>query len=126
MIAPDRAAEMQVVDLHALSDSAREAEVQRLLAETIRRSFDLAQGLMLRALLLHLTDQQHILLLVTHHIASDGWSTAILWQELSALYRAFACGQPSPLRELPIQYADYAAWQRHRLQGELLDAQLPY
>ena len=117
---------MPLIDLRAWSDTARQAEVQRLLAETIRRPFDLVHDLMLRAVLLRLSDQEHLFLLVTHHIASDGWSTGILWQELTTLYRACACGQPSPLPELPIQYVDYAVWQRHRLQGEVLENALSY
>ena len=126
VIAQSRAAEMPLIDLRAWSDTARRAEVQRLLAETIRRPFDLVHDLMLRAVLLRLSDQEHLFLLVTHHIASDGWSTGILWQELTTLYRACACGQPSPLPELPIQYVDYAVWQRHRLQGEVLENALSY
>jgi hypothetical protein len=81
---------------------------------------------MLRVLLLRLTDQEHILLLVQHHIASDGWSMGILWQELTALYRAFTFGDPSPLPELPIQYADYAVWQGESLRGKFLTIQLAY
>jgi amino acid adenylation domain-containing protein/FkbM family methyltransferase len=126
VIADSRAAEMPLIDLRAWSDTARQAEVQRLLAETIRRPFDLVHDLMLRAMLLRLADQEHLLLLVTHHIASDGWSSSILWRELTTLYRAFACGQPSPLQELPIQYVDYAVWQRQRLQGEVLEKALSY
>jgi amino acid adenylation domain-containing protein/FkbM family methyltransferase len=81
---------------------------------------------MLRVLLLRLADDEHLLVLVTHHIASDGWSVGVLWRELAALYSAFASGKPSPLPELPIQYADYAVWQRNRLQGEILDSQVSY
>ena len=83
-------------------------------------------SVMLRALLLRLADREHILLLVTHHIASDGWSSGILWRELGNLYGAFSRSEPDPLPELPIQYADYAIWQRQWLQGESLETQLSY
>ncbi|MGH7834655.1 MAG: amino acid adenylation domain-containing protein [Candidatus Binatia bacterium] len=126
MIVENRIVDMPVVDLRGRSAGARDAEVQRLLAETIRHPFDLLQDLMLRALLLRLADHEHLLVLVTHHIASDGWSIGVLWRELAALYSAFASGNPSPLPELPIQYADYAVWQRDRLRGEILDSQLSY
>src|SRR3990172_10947007 len=81
---------------------------------------------MLRATLLRLGEQDHVLLLVMHHIASDGWSMGVLFRELSALYEAFSRGGPSPLPELPIQYADFSDWQRQWLQGEVLESQLSY
>ena len=126
VIGPKRSVGLSVVDLRALSDPDRDAEAQRLLVATTRRTFDLSQDLMLRALLLRLAERDHILLLVTHHIASDGWSSGILWRELGELYRAFSRGEPNPLPELPIQYLDYAVWQREWLQGELLERQLSY
>jgi amino acid adenylation domain-containing protein/non-ribosomal peptide synthase protein (TIGR01720 family)/FkbM family methyltransferase len=104
----------------------REAAVQRLLTEEVLRPFDLARDLMLRVVLVRLAEEEHVLLLVMHHINSDGWSRGVLIRELSALYAAFAAGRPSPLPELPIQYADYALWQREWLQGERLAAQLTY
>ncbi len=125
-IANNRAVELSVVDLQAWTDTERDAEAQRLISEVVRRPFDLSRELMLRALLFRLAAEEHILLFVTHHIASDGWSSGILWNEVTTLYRAFASGQPCPLSELPIQYADYAVWQRHWLQGEVLEAQLSY
>ncbi|HLF04001.1 MAG TPA: amino acid adenylation domain-containing protein [Dehalococcoidia bacterium] len=107
-------------------DEPDEARVQRWLAAETQRPFDLTKDLMLRASLLRLSEEEHILLLVTHHIASDGWSTSVLFRELSALYAAFAQGEPSPLAPLPIQYADYAVWQRQRFQGAAAEAQLAY
>ena len=80
----------------------------------------------MRGELLRLGEEEHILLLTLHHIASDGWSNSILTQELSQLYDAFTAGKPSPLSKLPIQYADYAAWQRNWLQGEVLERQVAY
>jgi hypothetical protein len=76
--------------------------------------------------LLRLRTEQHVLLLTLHHIVADGWSTGILFRELSVLYEAFSTGKPSPLPDLPIQYADFAVWQRQWLQGEVLEAQLSY
>jgi len=126
VIAESRSLDLAVIDLRTWPDTVRDAEVHRLLAETIRRPFDLSRDLMLRGLLLGLDDEQHILLLVTHHIASDGLSSGILWQELTALYRASASGHPPSLQEPPVQYADYAVWQRQWLQGEVLATQLSY
>ena len=80
----------------------------------------------MRATLLRLAEDDHVLLLNTHHIISDGWSLGVLSQELASLYEAFAANRPSPLPELPIQYADYAVWQREFLAGEILDKQLAY
>ena len=96
------------------------------MAEEAQRPFDLAQDLMLRATLIKLSEQEHILLLVMHHIASDGWSMGILMRELSHFYEAEISGLPSSLPELPIQYADYAEWQLEWLQGEVLNKQLDY
>jgi aspartate racemase len=97
-----------------------------LINEAIHRPFDLSRDLMLRVLLLRLEDQQHILVLVKHHVASDGWSSEIFWQEVTALYEAYASGRSPNLRELPVQYADYAVWQREWFRGEVLETQLSY
>ena len=103
-----------------------EAEALRLAEEDAEQPFDLARGPILRAKLLRLGAQDHILLLTTHHIASDAWSAGILFREVSALYEAFSAGKPSPLPELPIQYGDFAQWQRGWLEGEVLEEQLSY
>ena len=94
--------------------------------EEAQRPFDLARDLLLRARLFRLGEADHILFLTMHHIASDGWSMGLLVRELSILYEAFVEGKPSPLPELPIQYADFAVWQREWLQGEVLEKQLGY
>src|SRR5215470_5272126 len=125
-ITDSRAVELPVIDLRSCRDIDRESEAHRLLTDVIRRPFDLSRDLLLRVLLLRLAEQEHILLFVQHHIASDGWSTSIFWRELTALYEAFTSGRPDPLSELPIQYADYALWQRDRLSGETLEGQLAY
>ncbi len=119
-------APLQVIDLRPWPAATREAEAHRLLQQEAHRPFDLTQDLMLRATLLHLKQEEYLLLLVMHHIASDGWSMSVLFREFSILYAAFASGQPSPLPELPLQYADFAIWQREWLQGKVLDEQLAY
>ncbi|WP_164003036.1 non-ribosomal peptide synthetase, partial [Pyxidicoccus caerfyrddinensis] len=126
VIAPPAPLPLERVDLSALPADEREAEARRLIEAECRKPFSLAQGPLLRALLLKLDAQQHMLLLNLHHIVSDGWSMGVLVREVAALYEAFSQGQPSPLPELPVQYADFAAWQRQWLQGETLEAQFSY
>ena len=117
---------LEVVDLSGLEDGDCKQEAQRLVQEEAQRPFDLQQGPLFRAGLLRLSDDEHILLLTLHHIISDGWSQGVLRRELPALYNAFSQGKPCSLPELPIQYADYAAWQRNWLQGEALERQIDY
>ncbi|HEV3050865.1 MAG TPA: condensation domain-containing protein, partial [Longimicrobium sp.] len=117
---------LPVEDLTALSEADREAAVRRRAGEEARRSFDLSAGPLFRASLLRLGDEDHVLLLSMHHIVSDGWSMWVLFRELSALYAAYREGGESPLPELPVQYADYAVWQREQLEGEVLSQQLAY
>jgi amino acid adenylation domain-containing protein len=114
------------IDLSHLAAPARQAKLSRRLVEELQRPFDLSRDVMLRATLFCLAEAEHVLLVVTHHIASDGWSKGVLFRELSVLYDAFATGAPSPLPELPIQYADFALWQRQRLSGEVLFRLLAY
>ncbi|BAY48986.1 amino acid adenylation domain protein [Scytonema sp. HK-05] len=125
-ITPTLTVKLPIVDLRKLPEAERETEIQRLSAEEFQRSFDLDQGPLLRCTLLHIGEQEHIALFTIHHIVSDGWSMGVFVRELAALYRAFSAGKPSPLPELPIQYADFAVWQRQWLQGEVLQAQLAY
>ncbi|MCK8504202.1 non-ribosomal peptide synthase/polyketide synthase, partial [Myxococcus fulvus] len=117
---------MPVEDLSSLTGEAREAEVQRRVLAEAKRPFDLGRGPVLRASLLRLEATQHVLMLTLHHIATDGWSMGLLVRESTELYAAFVTGQPARLPELPIQYADYAAWQRDWLQGDALEAQLSW
>jgi len=119
-------ASLSVVDLSETPEPQRQNKAHSSLKIEIQRPFDLSRDLMLRATLLKLGRADHILLLITHHIASDGWSTGILWGELAALYRAFSRGEANPLPELPVQYADYAVWQRQWLHGKFLERQLSY
>jgi amino acid adenylation domain-containing protein len=118
--------ELPVRDLRGLPADRREAEAERLAAEELQRPFDLAGGPLIRTVLLRLDAADHVLLISLHHMVSDAWSLGLFFKELSTLIAAFAAGQPSPLDELPIQYADYAFWQREHLQGERLEAELAY
>ncbi|NEQ08700.1 MAG: amino acid adenylation domain-containing protein, partial [Moorea sp. SIO4E2] len=117
---------LPVIDLRELSPPQQSQQVQQLAKAEGKQPFDLEQSPLVRARVLQLSEQKHILLLNVHHIAFDGWSRGIFLQELSVIYTALSSGQPSPLAELPIQYADYAAWQRQWLQGEVLETQLNY
>jgi amino acid adenylation domain-containing protein len=109
-----------------LSEDDRETEARRVTTEESQRPFDLCAGPLLRASVLRLSEQEYVLLCTMHHIISDGWSMGVLIRELTTLYQAYATGHESPLPELPIQYADYAHWQREWLQGEVLEQQLNY
>ncbi|MDT9002467.1 amino acid adenylation domain-containing protein, partial [Paucibacter sp. APW11] len=113
-------------DLTSLRGHEQQAAVQRLMLDHASMPFDLAQGPLIRGKLLKLGDTDHVLLINQHHIVSDGWSMGILVREVCALYAAFSEGREDPLSPLPIQYADYAAWQRQWLQGERLQQQLGY
>jgi amino acid adenylation domain-containing protein len=118
--------EIPLVDLSELPAEQREAEAKRLCTKEAQKPFNLARDLMLRARLFRLEQSEHVLFLNRHHIASDGWSWGVLMRELEALYQAFSKEQPSPLAELPVQYADFAMWQRAWLQDDVLERQLRY
>ena len=126
VIGPTAHFPVSVVDMRDLSQHEREAQGYLLAQADVQRPFDLAQGPLLRATLVRLTDEEYVLLLTMHHIVSDGWSHGVFWRELAVLYDAFTAGQPSPLPPLSIQYADFASWQQQWLRGEVLDAQLAY
>ena len=126
VIAPAAAFPLERVDLSQVPEPAREEKARRLAGEEAQRVFDLARGPLLRGSLLRLAERDHVLLLTMHHSVSDGWSIGVLIREVAALYEAFASDRPSPLPELPLQYADYAAWQRQWLRGEVLESQLAY
>jgi myxalamid-type nonribosomal peptide synthetase MxaA len=117
---------LATADLSDLAESDRRRELLDLMRAEAQRPFDLSRGPLLRARLLKLAKHEHALVLTMHHIVTDGWSWAILHGELAQLYGAYVQRQASPLAELPIQYADYAAWQRQWLQGDLLQHQLQY
>ena len=115
-----------LVDLSGLPAREREEEAVRRSVAEVSRPFDLAAGPLLRVCLLRLAAKEHMVLANMHHIVSDGWSAGILFRELGTLYTAFLAGRPSPLPELPIQYADFAAWQRQWLGEGALEEQLAW
>ncbi len=117
---------LPVVELRGLAEADRERELRRLALEEGGRPFDLTRGPLLRALLVRPGEEEHALLVSQHHVVSDGWSMGVFDRELSALYRAFAAGRPSPLPEPPLQYADYAVWQHGRLSGDVLAGELAW
>ncbi len=126
IIAEEPADFFSAVDLCEWPDNSRDAEVKRLALEEAQKPFDLAKDSLLRATLLQLGPTENVVLLTMHHIASDGWSTGILIKELAMLYEAFSHNQPSPLPDLPIQYADFAHWQRNWLQGDVLQGEIDF
>lgn len=115
-----------IVDLSALPENDRLRVAKSLAQQEARRPFDLSTGPLLRTTLLRLSATEHVVLFTMHHIVSDAWSMSVLVREVATLYEAFNEGRPSPLPELPIQYADYAVWQRKHLQGETLEQQLGF
>lgn len=117
---------LPVIDLTEMPRVEGEAEAVRLATEESKKPFDLARGPLFRAFLVQMSQEAHILVLNFHHIITDGWSMGVFTRELSQHYQAFCNNDPSPLPELPIQYADFALWQRERMRGEVLDAQLSY
>ncbi len=121
-IAPTLTITLPVVELQGLT----EASVQQSVVREIRQPFDLVTGSLLRVTLLHVSPETHLLILTMHHIITDGWSMGIFLKELGTLYQAFTNGEPSPLPELAIQYADFSVWQRQWLTGEVMEKQLDY
>lgn len=126
VIAPATRLEIPVLDLSTMPEADREMEVVRQASIEANRPFDLTRDTPIRCSLLRLREAEHVLLVTMHHIASDGWSMNIFWNELSTLYGAFCSGRPSPLPHLPVQYADFAIWQRSWLSGVESDRLLGY
>ncbi|HZP16376.1 MAG TPA: condensation domain-containing protein, partial [Terriglobales bacterium] len=126
VISPELQLPIRIVHHPGLSGEDREREIERFAQEEAARPFDLSAGPLLRVSLLELGDDEHALVVVLHHIVGDGWSGSLLAGEMAALYQAFTEDRPSPLPELPIQYADFAVWQRQWMQGGPFDAQLAY
>ena len=125
-ISPAMPFKLPLVDLRMFDQGVKEIEARRLAVEEEQRPFDLVKGPLLRAQLLLIDADDYLLLFTLHHIVTDGWSTTLFMKEVAALYQAHLDGLPSPLPELPIQYADYAAWQRDESQAEALDLQIAY
>jgi amino acid adenylation domain-containing protein/FkbH-like protein/non-ribosomal peptide synthase protein (TIGR01720 family)/FkbM family methyltransferase len=126
VIAPHATMKVSVVDLQGLSGQEQSEQLQLLATQDQLQSFDLTKGLLLRVTLVQLKSESYTLLLTMHHIIGDGWSMGVFIKELSSLYRSFLVGEPSPLPELPIQYADFTIWQRQWLQGKALQTPINY
>lgn len=126
MIAPRLTVPLDVSDLRKLSKSRKESAAHRLIKEELLHSFDLARGPLVRVRLVRQAAEEHLLLIGLHQSLVDGWSVGVLAEELAALYEAFAAGEPRPLPALPIQFADFAAWQRQWRSHPDVAAQLGY
>ena len=124
LVAPPGGFALPVEDLSTLADA--EAAARRRIGDESVRPFDLRTGPLFRAALLRLADDDHVLMLCMHHVVSDGWSMGVLFRELSALYAAYREGLDSPLAGLPVQYADFAVWQRRQLEGSALAGELAW
>ncbi|HEX6041750.1 condensation domain-containing protein, partial [Longimicrobium sp.] len=126
VVHPPAPVPLPVVDLRALPPARRADQARRLAGREALRPFDLSRGPLLRGTLLRLDDDDHVLCVSLHHIVSDGWSRGVLVREVSALYGAFARGGDAGLAPLPLQYGDFAVWQRAWLRGEVLEEELGY
>ncbi|MBE2202015.1 MAG: amino acid adenylation domain-containing protein, partial [Anaerolinea sp.] len=125
-ITPTLSLSLPIIDLPKTPDTDRDVQIQALITAAAQQPFDLAQDTLLRTSLIRLNPDDYIMLLTMHHIVADGWSTAIFIRELTAFYQAFAYERPLSLSELPVQYADFAHWQRNWLRGKMLDNHLAY
>ena len=126
VILPEMDLLLAEVDLSSLPEADRQKEWTRVVREQGRKAFELSKAPLVRATMVHLSSRRHRLLLTTHHILADEWSMEVVHQEIRRLYEAFSAGQPSPLLELPIQFADFAGWQREWMKGETLERQISY
>ena len=126
VIAAPEPLRMTVIALQELTPEEREVRTRSIIAEETTTPFDLAVNPLLRVTLLKLAADEHVLLVTMHHIISDGWSMGVLIREVSTHYTAFLKQEPATLAELPVQYADFAVWQRNWLSGAVLDEQLAY
>ncbi|HYN84383.1 MAG TPA: amino acid adenylation domain-containing protein, partial [Pyrinomonadaceae bacterium] len=126
VISPEPRLALRKVELDELPEAERESEVRRRALEEAREPFDLGAAPLMRVALLRMHEEDHVLMLTVHHIVADAWSIGVLYRELETLYDAYTSGKTSPLTELPVQYADFAVWQREALAGEALAAQLDY
>ncbi|BBD60559.1 amino acid adenylation [Nostoc sp. HK-01] len=122
----DCSIKIPIINLQDLSAEARETEVKKLLKQEAQTSFDLTTAPLLKTLLIQLAAQEYVLIFTIHHIIADGWSAGVIVRELAALYESFYNNKSSQLSELPIQYGDFAIWQRQWLQGEIFQQQMNY
>ena len=118
--------ELRLWDVSRLGETGREQQAREVARREGARAFDLERGPVWRAAVVKLSEEDHVLMLNIHHIASDGWSTGVLVREFTSLYEQYISGRQAALAELEVQYADYAVWQREWLQGEVLQEQIDY
>lgn len=126
MIGEHRAFELPTTDLRGLLDEQRKAEVLQIATQQARQPFDLSKGPLMRARLLRVSQQKYVLVVVLHALIADEWSLSLLARELGVLHQAYSSGEPSPLPDPPLQFADYAYWQRERFNGDLLEQHISY
>ncbi|HXQ69673.1 MAG TPA: MupA/Atu3671 family FMN-dependent luciferase-like monooxygenase, partial [Pyrinomonadaceae bacterium] len=126
VVSPPATARLPLIDVSHLGASEQQTKVRQFANEEALQPFDLAQGPLMRVKLLKLGPEDHVLSVTMHHIISDGWSKGIFIREIKTLYEAYSKGLDSPLPELPIQYADFAIWQREWLQGSVIESMLAY
>jgi len=126
VLSPWSHSDLPVVDLQSLPAARHEGVVQQLISASGKQTFDLANGPILRTSLIRLNEEEHVLLIALHHISFDEWSMRILLHDTAQIYKAFVRGEPSALEELPIQYRDFAHWQRQWLQGDVLDREIDF
>jgi len=126
LVGPVVPVDVNLVDLRSLSADERDAEAQRTLTQESRFRFDLVSGPVMRVTVIRMSEMDHILMVNMHHVATDGYSRTAIYRDLTAMYEALLRGMPSPLEPLPIQYADYAAWQRQWLDGATVSRQLDH
>jgi surfactin family lipopeptide synthetase A len=125
-VAAHQRVELTLTDLGALPERQRAGELLRIAAEEVRQPFDLANGPLMRVRLLGLSKENYVLIVTLHNLAADEWSLGVLARELDALYQAYSASDPSPLAELPVQYADCAHWQRSWFKGDVVDQHVAY
>src|SRR5205823_3513046 len=126
VVSPSLSIPVPIVDLRDMPAADRRSRSEVLAVEEARRRFDLTVSPLIRASLLRLDEQDHILLVTVHHIVSDGWSIGVLTQELGVLYDAFCRGLDTPLNDLSLQYGDFAVWQKQWLEGGDLEGRLSF
>ncbi|HVR99548.1 MAG TPA: amino acid adenylation domain-containing protein, partial [Thermoanaerobaculia bacterium] len=126
VVHPAEPVSLPIEDLTHLPESEREAEAERRIDDEVRTPFDVSRAPLIRWRLLRLAPDHHALVQVEHHFVHDGWSFGVLLRELKAIYAAFLCGEPSPLPELPVQYGDFAVWQRSWMEGDAMERLLGF
>ena len=126
VIRDDSPSDLEIVDLRGVSESEKQSALESVIRDLARYQFDLEQGGLFRSVLVRLTDETQLLVLTLHHIICDGWSIGLLFHELGSLYQSYSLGEVQRLEDLPLQFADFAVWERERLNTPVLDTQLEF